>query len=109
LEIQKVFDSLTEDEKEDGKRYRVYAHHLARACWHGSRITLRQSSAEAEGIFDFILELHRACGGDWNSFVDRGVTQEELDLWLEFGGMFMSNLGNYYVRIRIPHDQSDSW
>ncbi|KAJ5730070.1 uncharacterized protein N7483_004578 [Penicillium malachiteum] len=79
LEIGKVFDRIVEDQNRDGKIYRVYAHHLARACWHGSRITLRQSSSEAEGIFDFILLTHQACTGEWGNHIDHGLTKEEGD------------------------------
>ncbi|KAJ5732749.1 hypothetical protein N7493_004230 [Penicillium malachiteum] len=96
LEIGKVFDRLARDEDRDGKSYRVYAHHLVRACWHGSRITLRQTSPEAEGIFDFILLAHQACAGEWENFIGHGLAKEEVDSWLEFAGMFMSNLGNYF-------------
>ncbi|KAJ5436018.1 hypothetical protein N7445_006903, partial [Penicillium cf. griseofulvum] len=73
---------------------KTYAHHLARACWHGGRIVLRQTSPEAEGIFDFIIELHRACNGRWDDFRERGLEQEDLDTWLQFTGSFLSNLGN---------------
>lgn len=108
LEIHRVFESLTEDERKENGSYTVYAHHLARACWYGARIILRQTSPEAEGIFDFILELHRACHGRWDRFRDYSVKQEDLDAWLEFAGMFMSNLGNYFVRILpITCDLSD--
>jgi dipeptidyl-peptidase III len=98
LEIRTVFDSLAKVETRDGILYRAYAHHLARACWHGSRIMLRQTSPEAEGIFDFILELHRGCSGRWDNFRDRGITQDDLNAWLEFAGMFLSSLGNHFVR-----------
>lgn len=98
LEARKVFDSLGDDENEDKKSYRRYAHHLARACWHGGRVMLRQTSPEAEGIFDFILELHKACNGKWHTFLDYGMTQEDLDIWLEFAAMFLSGMGNYFVR-----------
>jgi dipeptidyl-peptidase-3 len=73
LEVRKVFDSLAEDETTDGILYRAYAHHLARVCWHGSRIILRQTSPEAEEIFDFILELHRGCNGRWDDLRDRDI------------------------------------
>lgn len=97
LEIQAVFKSVVENEKAEGKSYTQYAHHLARACWHGTRVTLRQTSPEAEEIYDFILELHRACDGQWGDFCDLGVQRKDLDRWLDFAGMFMSALGNYYV------------
>ncbi|KAL1854329.1 hypothetical protein Daus18300_011515 [Diaporthe australafricana] len=96
VEAGNVFDSLAKDEAEDQQPYRRYVHHLARACWNGGRVMLRQSSPEAEGIFDFILELHRACNGRWESFHDYGVGDEDLDMWLEFAGMFLSALGNFF-------------
>ncbi|KAK7416206.1 hypothetical protein QQX98_005404 [Neonectria punicea] len=57
---------------------------------------LRQTSPEAEGIFDFILELHKACNGQWNTFCYGGIEQEHLDTWLEFAGMFLSSVGNHF-------------
>lgn len=50
VEGRRVFESITELEIGDGRQYRRYAHHLARACWNGCRIMLRQTSPEAEGI-----------------------------------------------------------
>ncbi|KAI0893450.1 dipeptidyl peptidase III [Annulohypoxylon nitens] len=91
LGIREVFDNLGDNNGHS----KLYAHHLARACWHGSRIMLRQTSPESEGIFNFILELHKACGGKWNQFCNSGISQEYLDAWLEFCGMFLSSLGNY--------------
>ncbi|KAM7206109.1 dipeptidyl-peptidase 3 [Naviculisporaceae sp. PSN 640] len=71
-----------------------YAHHLARACWHGTRIMLRQTSPESEGIYDFILELHRACDGKWDVL---DATPADMEAWLEFAGLFLSSLGNRYA------------
>lgn len=88
---KELFDSLTQNEK-------LYAHHLSRAAWYGARILLRQTSPESIGIFDFILELHKACGGEWDKLVDQDViTPEDLDEFLEFAGMFLSRQGNYWV------------
>ncbi|KAK8108992.1 peptidase M49- dipeptidyl-peptidase III [Apiospora sp. TS-2023a] len=95
LETREVFESLIGDGSQKGKDYQVYVHHLARACWHGSRVMLRQTSPEAEGIFDFILALHRACKGQWTNFKEYGITQEDLDAWLEFSAVFLSGMGNY--------------
>ncbi|KAI0096976.1 dipeptidyl peptidase III [Nemania sp. FL0031] len=97
LELRAVFDNLVVEEKVDGERHStLYAHHLARACWYGSRILLRQCSPESEGIFEFILELHKSCGGSWDRFLGLGITQIDLDTWLSFAGMFLSSLGNYF-------------
>lgn len=97
LEFRRVFDSLVEDGSQEGKAYQAYVHHLARACWHGTRIMLRQTSPEAEGIFDFILALHKACDGRWDAFRQYGVSQEDIDAWLEFSALFLSGIGNYFV------------
>ncbi|KAI1129103.1 dipeptidyl peptidase III [Nemania abortiva] len=89
LSIQDVFDRLSDREQ-------LYAHHLSRAAWHGARIILRQTSSEGTGIFDFILELHKACDGQWGVFTDRfGITTEELNLFLDYAGMFMSKMNNF--------------
>lgn len=91
LSIKDVFDDLSENEKH-------YAHYLSQAAWHGSRIIMRQTSPEGTGIFDFILELHKACQGQWMQFVQLfGISVEELDDFLEYAGMFMSKLNNFCV------------
>ncbi|KAH7304979.1 peptidase family M49-domain-containing protein [Stachybotrys elegans] len=90
LEIADLFGRLSEREKH-------YSHHLARAAWHGSRIILRQVSPESAPIFDFILELHRSCQGDWTSIAtDSGLQQEDVDSFLRYAAIFLSNIGNYY-------------
>ena len=94
LDIEHVFDGLTTREKR-------YAHHIARAVWHGSRIVMRQTSPESEGIYDFILELHIGCGGQWSRLCDdHGARQEDVDALLEFSAQFLAHLGNYYVSSR---------
>jgi dipeptidyl-peptidase-3 len=97
LAIKELFDSLTQREK-------LYAHHLAQAAWRGSRIILRQTSPEGTGIFDFILKLHKACGGQWNKLVDQcGLKPDELNTFLECSGLFLSNLGNYFASNHVIH------
>jgi dipeptidyl-peptidase-3 len=103
LEASKVFHSLGDD------MFKTYAHHLAQACWHGGRIVLRQTSPEAEGIFDFIIELHRACNGRWDDFRERCLEQEDLDTWLQFAGSFLSNLGNYFVSVHYSLRAFEPW
>ncbi|KAJ5709669.1 dipeptidyl peptidase III [Penicillium malachiteum] len=99
LEIRVIFNSLTGHKSNEDRNHQgaAYAHHLAKARWHGGRIVLRQTSPEAEGIFDLILHMHKACDGDWQKFCRTDIGQEELESWLEFAGMFMSNLGNYFA------------
>ncbi len=83
LSIKDAFESLSDREQ-------LYARHLSRAAWYGARIIMRQTSLEGTGIFDLILELHKACDGQWIVFADRfGITTEELDLFLDYAGMFM--------------------
>ncbi|KAJ5703242.1 dipeptidyl peptidase III [Penicillium malachiteum] len=71
LAIKNLFDGLTQ-------RERLYAHHLAQAAWHGSRIILRETSAEGPGMLDLILELYKACGGKWDN-LSTTVAESQLD------------------------------
>ncbi|OTB11462.1 hypothetical protein K445DRAFT_77692 [Daldinia sp. EC12] len=90
LGIGPLFDRLSTEEK-------LYSHYLSRAAWSGARIILRQVSPESIGIFEFILELHESCDGDWNQFNETyGITVEDLEAFLEFAATFLSNIGNYY-------------
>ena len=68
-----------------------------RAAWHGARICMRQVSPESIPIFDFILELHMHCSGDWDTLVDSHVSKESLHKFLTYAATFLSNVGNYYV------------
>lgn len=58
LAIKPHFDALQPKEKK-------YAHYISRAALAGTRINLRQVSAESEAIYDFIIELHRCEHGEW--------------------------------------------
>jgi dipeptidyl-peptidase-3 len=58
LAIKPHFDALQPKEKK-------YAHYISRAALAGTRINLRQVSAESEAIYDFIIELHRCENGEW--------------------------------------------
>ena len=91
LTIKDIFDNLAQREK-------LYAYHLTRACWHGTRISLRQTSPEAEAIFDEILHLHRSCKGRWSDLnAICGISEDELQAFLAYAALFMCNLGNFYV------------
>ncbi|KAK2608595.1 hypothetical protein QQS21_002821 [Conoideocrella luteorostrata] len=91
LAIKELFEALSFREK-------LYAHHLARAAWNGSRVILRQTSPEGPDILDFILELHKACGGKWDKLAQQQeVTLDEVEAFLEFAGSFLSGLGNYFA------------
>ena len=59
-------------------------------------------SPEACFIYDFILELCSACSGDWNILVEQGDWKEqELEAFLDYSATFLSNIGNYYVSVRL--------
>lgn len=93
LVVKPIFDALELKDK-------LYAHHMARACWNGIRIVMQQVSSESPHIFDFIMDLYHACGGQWSRFTSEyGVTSEEMQSFLEYAGTFLCNLGNYHVRL----------
>ncbi|GES66670.1 hypothetical protein ATETN484_0016021700 [Aspergillus terreus] len=90
LVIKAIFDALEPREK-------LYAHYLARAAWHGSKIIMRQVSPESPDIFDFIMDVYDACGGRWDTLVSQcNITPDELTCFLEYAASFLSNLGNFY-------------
>ena len=61
---------------------------------------MRQVSPESPGIFDLILDLHRACGGQWDTLVTRcDITSEDLDSFLEYAGTFLCNLRYLYASV----------
>jgi dipeptidyl-peptidase-3 len=91
LEIKHVFDSLPHKDK-------LYAHHLGKAAWKGSRIIMRQTSPESEDIFDLIISLYHSCDGDWGRLIDHcNVSEDELNSFLAYAGLFLYNMGNFYV------------
>jgi len=72
------------------------------AAWHGTRIILHQVSPEAPFIYDFILGLYSVCSGNWNTLVEQGDLKEsELEVFLDYAATFLSNIGNYYVSVRL--------
>ena len=91
LVIKPVFDALEPREK-------FYEHYLARAAFHGSRIIMRQVSQESPDIFDFIMAVYEACEGNWDTLKSQcDITSAELASFLEYAGLFLCNLGNFYV------------
>lgn len=57
LEIKPHFEALSQQEKK-------YSHFISRAAFAGTRVNLRQVSPESEDIYDFLLALHEASGGN---------------------------------------------
>lgn len=69
---------------------------LSRACFAGTRIVLRQVSDESEHIYDFIVALHKQCKGDYSGAAkEAGLSQEDIDAYLNYAAQFLGNLGNY--------------
>jgi dipeptidyl-peptidase-3 len=69
---------------------------IPRACFAGTRIVLRQVSAESEHIYDFIVTLHKHCKGDYSAVAkEAGLSQEETHAYLNYAAQFLGNLGNY--------------
>jgi dipeptidyl-peptidase-3 len=69
---------------------------LPRACFAGTRIVLRQVSTESEHIYDFIIALHKHGKGDYSVLAkEAGLSQEEIDAYLNYAAQFLGNLGNY--------------
>ncbi|KAB5563119.1 peptidase family M49-domain-containing protein [Coniochaeta sp. 2T2.1] len=90
LSIKNAFESLTTQEK-------LYAYHMSRAAWHGTRIILRQVSPESIDIYDFVIELHNSCSGNWQELVESGhASRAEVDALLNYCATFLSNVGNFY-------------
>jgi hypothetical protein len=112
LSIAAAFNGLTESERQ-------YAHHMsrfvasldyvnnlvgfadrkdARAAWEGTRIILRQTSPEAEHIFDMIITLYKECDGDWQKLATQnGLEDSDVEAFIDYAACFLSNVGNYYA------------
>ncbi|KAL9588161.1 MAG: hypothetical protein Q9203_003018 [Teloschistes exilis] len=89
LAIKPHFEALTDEQK-------LYAHNISRAAFLGTRIVLRQVSPESEGIFDFIVTLHKSCNGNWSKLQqESGLGDEALQSFLNYATQFLGNLGNY--------------
>ncbi|KAI5855998.1 peptidase family M49-domain-containing protein [Tricharina praecox] len=85
LEIAPHFNALTATEK-------LYAHHISRASFLGTRIVLRQISPESEAIYDLILAAYKAVSGDW---LKLSSDTEAVQYWIEYAAQFLGNCGNY--------------
>ncbi|KAI1616935.1 dipeptidyl-peptidase III [Exophiala viscosa] len=89
LEIAPHFAALSPKQKR-------YAHHLSRASFNGTRVTLAQVSPESPVVYDLILALHRACDGDYKKIAEHtSVPASEITLWLQYAAQFLGNCGNY--------------
>lgn len=73
------------------KKERLYAHHMSRASWLGSKICLVQTSPEAPLIFDMFQFLFSERTYD----VVTHEPEEELNHFWNYAVSFYGNLGNY--------------
>lgn len=108
LAIKPHFEALNDKE-------RKYAHYISRAAFSGTRINLRQTSAESEGIYDFVLALHQSSDGKWRRWhplllfprltcltgdwkkvqSSAGISEEDLRHFLNYSAQVIGNAGNY--------------
>jgi dipeptidyl-peptidase III len=89
LEIAPHFNALSSKQKR-------YAHHLSRASFLGTRVTLTQVSPESPIIYDLIVALHKACGGDYKKLsTETSVSVADVTSWLQYAAQFLGNTGNY--------------
>lgn len=95
LSVAAAFEGLTSKEQ-------LYAHHTARAAWHGARIILRQVSPEATDIFDFIMALHHSCDGQWEHLARRAqVDMTEVEKFLDYAAVFLSPILEITLALEI--------
>ncbi len=86
----------------------AWAEVSVRAAWHGARVILRQVSDEATRIFDFILEMFRACDGEWAGLSSSAsVSPESVREFLEYAATFLGNIGNYYVSPEVWRNEAE--
>lgn len=107
LAIKPHFEALNDKEKK-------YAHYISRGALAGTRINLRQVSPESEGVYDFILALHKACNGrvfaaqNTNQFQlmlftgnykelqkTSALSEDDIKDYLNYAAQFLGNTGNY--------------
>lgn len=89
LDIKPHFEALNKQQKQ-------YAHHLSKAAFAGQRTILAQISPESTPIYELILSLHKACGGDYDKLSEKtSVSKDDVTLWLEYAAQFLGNSGNY--------------
>lgn len=57
---------------------------------------MRQVSPESEPIYDLIISLYKAVGGDWSSLTEKtGSEHQDVRYFLEYAAQFLGNCGNY--------------
>ncbi|KAF9158625.1 hypothetical protein DFQ26_007399 [Actinomortierella ambigua] len=93
LAIKPHFEALDHTQK-------LYAHHLSRASFEGTRIILRQTTPHAEDIYDLIIATFSAANAHKLTDIGAlkaksGVSDEDFEHVLQYSAQFLSNLANY--------------
>ncbi|KAI8059338.1 peptidase family M49 [Gongronella butleri] len=92
LEAKPYFEALSPKEK-------LYAHHMSRAAFEGTRIVMTQTNPAAASIYDLILKLFSTRDGqlvEAQTLQDKsGVSPDAFDAMLQYCGQFLGNLSNY--------------
>lgn len=90
LTAKKHFEALD-------KKAQLYAHHLSKASFWGSRAVLRSVSPESEDIYDMILLIHKTLGEPSSNeeYIKLLGNDKSVVSYLEYASQFLSNLGNY--------------
>ncbi len=58
---------------------------------------MRQTSAESEGVFDFLMALFQE---NWEELAAKaGLSETDVEVLLDYAAMFCANIGNYRVRL----------
>ena len=59
---------------------------------------MRQVSPESTHIYELIIEVYRACGGDWlKCAAMTSVSSKDVQDFVQYAALFLGNVGNYYV------------
>lgn len=95
LKVKEHFDTLTKEQK-------LYAHHLSRACWFGSRIVLAQVSSSSVDIYNLIMELFSPCADEEGIKLRIAelkkccdCNEESVNDFVSYAVQILGNLGNY--------------
>ncbi|KAL1306715.1 hypothetical protein AAFC00_005382 [Neodothiora populina] len=89
LTIKDHFEALNEQEKK-------YSAAISKACFAGTRVVLRSISPESEDLYDFIIALHKSCGGDYTKVkASTGLSDHDMKDYLSYASQFLGNAGNY--------------
>ncbi|GAA6010697.1 hypothetical protein JCM11491_002901 [Sporobolomyces phaffii] len=95
LAVKNSFANLTQHEK-------LYSHHMSQACWSGGRIIMRQTTQDAEKLYDLVVSTFAHSDASPHKLGDleqlkakSGVTPEEWDDTLAYCAQVLSNLSNF--------------